>query len=70
MMQLLIRLVVLVSFLHPVEAPSSLSGIEISAAQLPEMLKSYISTLTTAPDGWNASGPLMGGIKNSTSDLK
>jgi hypothetical protein len=47
-----------------------MSGIELSAAQLPEMLKSYISSLTTAPDGWNSIGPLMGGIKNSTSDLK
>jgi hypothetical protein len=70
MIRLLIRLVVLVSCSHSAGGQSLLPGIEISAAQLPEMLKSYISSLTTAPDGWNASGPLMGGIKNSTSDLK
>ena len=46
------------------------AGIEFQVDQLPDLLKSYISTLPSAPEGWLGLGPLMGGIKNSTSDLK
>lgn len=45
-------------------------GIEFQVDQLPGLLKSYISSLPSAPEGWTSLGPLMGGIKSSASDLK
>jgi glutaminyl-tRNA synthetase len=45
-------------------------GIDISVAQLPELLKSYIAVLPTPPKDWVSLGPITGGIKSSTSDLK
>ncbi|KAI9639619.1 tRNA synthetases class I, catalytic domain-containing protein [Dioszegia hungarica] len=45
-------------------------GINITSSDLPSLIKSYISTLPTPPDSWTNFGPLLGGVKSSTSDLK
>lgn len=49
---------------------SSQSGIEVSLADLPDLIKSYVSSLSAAPESWSSLGPLLGGIKSSTSNLK
>jgi glutaminyl-tRNA synthetase len=46
------------------------SGVDISASELPELLRSYISSLPSPPDSWISLGPFLGGIKNSVSDLR
>ncbi|RXK40849.1 glutamine-tRNA ligase [Tremella mesenterica] len=45
-------------------------GVDINVEHLPTLLKDYISTLSTPPKDWAGIGPLLGGIKNSTSDLR
>ncbi|WVN88093.1 glutamine-tRNA ligase [Cryptococcus depauperatus CBS 7841] len=45
-------------------------GINITPDQLPNLLKSYISSLSSQPESWTNLGPIMGGIKSSTSDLR
>ncbi|WWC70373.1 glutamine-tRNA ligase [Kwoniella pini CBS 10737] len=45
-------------------------GIDISAAQLPELIKSYVSTLSSPPENWASLGAVLGGIRSGTSDLK
>ncbi|WWC94004.1 glutamine-tRNA ligase [Kwoniella sp. B9012] len=45
-------------------------GIEITAAQLPELLKSYVSSLPSPPENWGSLGAVLGGIRSGTSDLK
>jgi glutaminyl-tRNA synthetase len=44
--------------------------VEISASDLPGLLRSYIASLPAPPESWTSLGPLLGGIKNSASDLK
>lgn len=51
-------------------SPSSYSGINITSSDLRSLIKSYISTLPSPPDSWTNFGPLLGGVKSSTSDLK
>ena len=46
------------------------AGVEVTAAELPTMLKSYVSSLPSPPDSWTSLGPLLGGIKSSVSDLR
>lgn len=45
-------------------------GINITLADLPELLKSYITSLPSPPEGWNSLGPILGGIKGGASDLR
>ncbi|OCF36927.1 glutamine-tRNA ligase [Kwoniella heveanensis BCC8398] len=45
-------------------------GVDISAAQLPELLKSYMASLPSPADSWTSLGPILGSIKSGTSDLR
>ncbi|WOO85607.1 putative glutamine--tRNA ligase [Vanrija pseudolonga] len=45
-------------------------GINITAAEIPALLKSYIASLPSPPKSWTDQGPFFGGIKSSSSDLK
>lgn len=49
---------------------SSHTGVNLTLADLPALISSYLPTLPTPPDSWGSLGPILGGIKNSTSDLK
>ena len=46
------------------------AGIEIGLADLPDLVKGYVEGLSSAPESWSSLGPLLGGIKNSASNLK
>ncbi|WVR07196.1 glutamine-tRNA ligase [Kwoniella sp. DSM 27419] len=45
-------------------------GIEISASDLPSLLKSYLQALPNPADSWTSIGPILGGIKSGASDLR
>ncbi|TYJ53430.1 glutamine-tRNA ligase [Cryptococcus floricola] len=45
-------------------------GINITLADLPELLKSYLASLPTPAESWSALGPVLGGIKSGGSDLR
>lgn len=55
---------------QPVLSLTLCPGINITAEQIPELLKSYIASLPSPPESWSSLGPLLGGIRNSISDLK
>ncbi|ORX36887.1 tRNA synthetases class I, catalytic domain-domain-containing protein [Kockovaella imperatae] len=45
-------------------------GVDISTSDLPDLLRSYISSLPSPPDSWTSLGPVLGGIRSSVSDLR
>ncbi|WWC61722.1 glutamine-tRNA ligase [Kwoniella dejecticola CBS 10117] len=45
-------------------------GIDITAAQLPDLIKSYVSSLPSPPENWASLGAVLGGIRSGASDLK
>ncbi|BEJ14872.1 hypothetical protein CspHIS471_0406390 [Cutaneotrichosporon sp. HIS471] len=45
-------------------------GVNVTAADLPALLKEHAATLSSPPKSWSDQGPFLGGIKNSDSDLK
>lgn len=45
-------------------------GVNITLADLPGLLKSYLTSLPSPPEGWNSLGPILGGIKAGASDLR
>ncbi|WRT66190.1 glutamine-tRNA ligase [Kwoniella shivajii] len=45
-------------------------GIEITASQIPDLLKSYVSSLPSPPGNWASLGAVLGGIRSGSSDLK
>ncbi|KIR67127.1 glutamine-tRNA ligase [Cryptococcus bacillisporus CA1873] len=45
-------------------------GVNITLTDLPELLKSYLTSLPSPPEGWNSLGPILGGIKAGASDLR
>ena len=53
-----------------IPSPELTPGVEITLADLPEMIKSYVTSLPNPPESWSSLGPLLGGIKSSASNLK
>ncbi|WVQ82171.1 glutamine-tRNA ligase [Cryptococcus sp. DSM 104549] len=45
-------------------------GVNVTLEDIPELLKFYVSSLPTPPESWTSLGPVLGGIKASTSDLR
>ncbi|WVQ77217.1 glutamine-tRNA ligase [Cryptococcus sp. DSM 104548] len=45
-------------------------GINITLADLPELLKSYLASLPTPAESWSSLGPVLGSIKSGSSDLR
>ncbi|KAL7421559.1 Glutaminyl-tRNA synthetase [Cryptotrichosporon argae] len=45
-------------------------GIDIKASDLPDLLRSYLSSIPTPPKSWSDVGSVLGGIKASASDLR